>query len=114
MRHEDIARVAHEANRAYCLTIGDGTQYPWSSAPEWQKESARIGVQFHAANPEATPEDSHQSWLEQKLTDGWKYGEVKDVEKKEHPCFVPYAKLPKAQRVKDHLYLAVVRALLDA
>jgi hypothetical protein len=38
------ARAAHEANRAYCLALGDETQAPWHDAPDWQKESAIEGV----------------------------------------------------------------------
>ncbi len=39
---------------------------------------------------------------------------MKDAEKKEHPCFVPYAELPAKQRMKDHLFGAVVRTLAGA
>jgi len=42
---------------------------------------------------------------------GWKYGAVKDADKKEHPCFVPYEELPKEQQAKDHLFKATVSAL---
>jgi hypothetical protein len=106
-----IARVCHEANRAYCLSLGDDSQAPWDDAPEWQKNSAIVGVQAHLANPHMTPEQSHESWLSLKREEGWKFGPVKDVEKKEHPCFLPYAELPAAQRVKDSLFSAVVNAL---
>ena len=44
---EQIARVAHEANRAYCLSLGDPSQLPWEEAPDWAKESAIDGVRFH-------------------------------------------------------------------
>jgi len=63
-------------------------------------------------NPETTPEQSHEGWLAVKAADGWKYGAVKDPEKKEHPCFVPYNELPQEQQLKDHLYGIVVRAAL--
>lgn len=43
-----------------------------------------------------------------------KFGPVKDPERKEHPCFVPYDQLPAAQRAKDHIFNAVVRAVLAA
>lgn len=109
--HEEIARVCHEANRAYCLALGDLSQKAWENAPEWQKESSRKGVAYHHANPDSTPADSHKSWLAEKERDGWKYGPVKDAEKKEHPCFVPYAELPKEQQAKDYIFLAIVRAL---
>jgi hypothetical protein len=107
----EIARVAHEVNRAYCASLGDMTQLPWDQAPQWQKDSALQGVEFHLANPNSKPSDSHESWLKQKTADGWKYGEKKDPEKKEHPCFVPYDKLPKEQQAKDFLFLGVVRAM---
>lgn len=108
---EDIAFVCHEANRAYCHTLGDDTQKTWAEAPKWQQESALKGVEYNIANPDAPPSGSHDSWLEQKRADGWKYGETKDAEKKEHPCFLPYEQLPIEQRRKDSLFKAVVAAL---
>jgi len=106
-----IATVCHEANRAYCLTIGDPSQQPWEEAPSWQQESAIKGVQFHLANPDATAAASHESWLKEKEATGWKYGEVKDPEKKEHPCFLPFNMLPLMQQAKDKLFKAIVDAL---
>lgn len=109
---EQIAKTAHEVNRAYCVSIGDKSQPSWEDAPDWQKKSAVNGVKFHIENPDAKPEDSHNSWLKEKETDGWKYGEVKDPEKKEHPCFVPYDKLPQEQKTKDYLFIGVVRSFV--
>jgi hypothetical protein len=108
------ACLAHEVNRAYCLAIGDTSQLPWDNAPPWQKDSAVRGVQFALTHPDATPEDSHVDWLAEKARDGWVYGLVKDAAAKTHPCFVPYAQLPVEQRVKDHLFQAVVRTALKA
>lgn len=105
---EQLARRAHEINRAYCAALGDYSQPEWEDAPDWQKESARVGVRMHLLNPSATPEDSHASWYAQKEAEGWKYGPVKDASKKEHPCFVPYAELPESQKAKDYLFRAVV------
>lgn len=106
---EACARAAHEANRAYCIAIGDLSQPSWDGAPEWQKTSARNGVV--GALSGATPEQSHESWLAEKRATGWKFGPVKDQEKREHPCFVPYAALPIAQRAKDAIFVEVVRAV---
>lgn len=108
---EQIAIVCHEANRAYCARLGDTSQLPWSESPEWQKASAIKGVQFCISNPDAPASANHDSWLEVKRSEGWKYGAVKDAEKKEHPCFVPYEKLPVDQQRKDALFKAVVEAL---
>lgn len=107
-----IARVCHEANRAYCITIGDTSQAAWDEAPGWQKESCVDGIRKIAKNPAMTAEDSHANWLDKKTADGWKYGPVKDVEKKEHPSFKPYAELDEAEKRKDHLFRAIVLALI--
>jgi hypothetical protein len=107
---EQIAKIAHEINRAYCNAIGDYSQPSWENAPEWQKNSALIGVDFHLQNPDALPSQSHESWLKQKQEEGWKYGPVKNTETKEHPCFVPYLELPIEQRAKDYLFKQVVES----
>lgn len=111
MLNDQIAKVCHDANRAYCQSIGDNTQLPWEEAPDWQKDSARKGVDFCIANPDAPPSANHESWLEVKRQEGWTYAPVKNVEKKEHPCFVPYEALPIEQQKKDALFKAVVAAL---
>jgi hypothetical protein len=112
MQLKQIAKTAHEINRAYCLAIGDDSQPSWEDAPQWQRDSAIAGVAFHMANPDAKPSDSHESWLKQKEEEGWKYGPVKNPETKEHPCYVPYDELPVEQKAKDYLFIAVVRSLV--
>jgi hypothetical protein len=109
---EFIARICHETNRAYCQGIGDDSQLPWETAPEWQRSSAILGVQFHRDNPDAGDSASHDSWMAQKVQDGWVYGPVKDVARKEHPCMVPFTDLPVEQQKKDALFRAIVHALL--
>lgn len=106
---EACARAAHEVNRAYCFAIGDTSQPSWDDAPDWQKSSARNGVV--GALQGNSPEQSHESWLQEKAYNGWTYGPVKDPDKKEHPCFVPYAELPPEQRAKDALFVSTVRTV---
>ena len=110
----DVAKVCHEANKAYCATIGDTSQPDWENAPDWQKESAINGVKFHFYNENTTPADSHNSWLKEKTEQGWKYGEVKDPEKKEHPCFTAYENLPKSQQLKDYIFKNIIEAYKQA
>lgn len=111
MKNALIARVAHEINRAYCASLGDSSQPEWDDAPDWQRSSALAGVEMHLKNPDATAEQSHESWLAEKLAQGWKYGATKDAEKKEHPCCLPYAELPPEQKAKDYLFRGTVHAL---
>lgn len=111
MDKEQIAKICHSINRAYCQSLGDISQPAWDNAPEWQKKSAIAGVEMHLANPDATPEQSHESWLAEKEADGWVYGDVKDAEAKTHPCVLPYADLPAEQKAKDYLFREVVHSL---
>lgn len=61
---EQIARVCHEANRAWCVANEDFSQLAWDVAPDWQRESVIIGVK--GALDGNSPEESHQSWLDTK------------------------------------------------
>lgn len=108
---DNIAIVCHEANRAYCRTIGDYNHEPWADTPLDLKNSVRSGVITHLENPDLTPESSHQNWLDFKAKDGWTYGPVKDFKLKQHPCFVAYGDLPTDDRLKDHLFKAIVNSL---
>lgn len=111
MKIESIARICHQANKALFEDGGDFTQTDWEGAPNWQKESAIKGVEFRLEHPNAPASASHESWMKEKEATGWKYGPVKDADKKEHPCFVPYEQLPLHQQAKDHLFIAIVDAL---
>lgn len=106
------AEAAHEMNRIYCGALGDYTQLPWGSAPEWQRTSATNGVRGVLNGN--TPRQSHESWLKEKTDTGWKYGPKKDVEKKEHPCFVPYDELPPEQQKKDAIFVETVKTMAHA
>ena len=110
---EQIAKVCHEANRAFCETIGDNSQKPWAEAEEWQRISAIKGVQWRMENLFAPDSSQHEKWMADKLADGWVYGEVKDATAKTHPCLVPFEELPHNQQLKDYLFSAVVLAFVD-
>ena len=107
----DIARICHEANRAYCRSIGDNSQKTWEKAPKWQQRSSCMGVRAILADTKVTPEELHEEWRSQKVSDGWVYGPKKNAAKKRHPCLMEYRGLPKEQRIKDELFLAIVKAL---
>lgn len=109
---EAAAKAAHEMNRLYCTLLSDNSQLPWEDAPDWQKESCIAGVKAIVDNPEITPAEQHKIWMRHKVAEGWKFGSLKDVEKKEHPYLVEYYKLLPEQRAKDAIFGAVVRGIL--
>ena len=107
----DIAVVCHQANKAWCESNNDNSQKNWAEAEQWQRDSAIKGVQFKLDNPNAGHDAQHNSWMQEKVNDGWVYGEVKDAELKTHPCIVPFNELPEFQQKKDALFCAIVESL---
>jgi hypothetical protein len=108
---EKIARVCHEANRAWCEANGDTSQVAWDKAQAWQREAAVDAVKYALANPNAPASAQHDSWTQFKLSDGWRYGPAKDATTKTHPWLVPFDELPPEQQAKDRLLMAIVKAL---
>lgn len=106
-----IALVCHAANREWCRANGDMSQKPWNEAEQWQRDSAKKGVEFRLKNPDAPHDAQHNAWMQDKINDGWVYGPEKDAEKKTHPCIVPFDQLPEFQQKKDALFCAIVDAL---
>lgn len=113
LNHKEIAEIAHEQNRIYCVSIGDNSQIYWDGAPEWQKTSAINGVDAIAKGTINGPGASHANWLSEKEANGWVYGKEKDSDTKEHPCIVPFQELPADQRFKDFLFYHTVSNLLQ-
>lgn len=112
---EQIARTVHEANRVLqdiFQTPGVPVAPAWEDFPEDQRAGVVRGVAAMRANPEITPEASHQSWSRDKFDNGWVWGESKDTVGKLHPNLVDYAELPENERLKDHVFSGIVHALI--
>lgn len=43
----------------------------------------------------------HEVWAQNRINDGWTYGSVRNDDKKQHPCLVPYEDLPEAEKEYD-------------
>lgn len=130
-RIEILVAACHSAWYAYAvLALGEPGE-PWDAAPEWQRESIRDGVRFwdlwartyerqvaQATCSEEVRDNfakaSHTNWVDHKMREGWTYGEVKDVETKQHPCLVKYEALPEAQKKKDRAVIQAYFAVRSA
>jgi hypothetical protein len=60
---------------------------------------------------ERMAELEHGRWNVERLRDGWRYGPVKDEQKKTHPCLVPWALLPDGESGVKEYDRNAVRAL---
>lgn len=105
---QNIARICHEANRVFRISLGETPGPNWDSAPEEMKDSTYIGVlECLDGN---SPEQLHESWLEERKSKGWTYGYPLDREKKIHPNLIPYEQLDIGQKLKDDLFMTIVRS----
>ena len=43
----------------------------------------------------------HEVWSKSRMSEGWVYGPVRDDEKRETPCLVPYEELPEEEKAYD-------------
>lgn len=50
MTEDQIARVCHEVNRAYCQALGDNSQPTWEEAPQWQRQNHEQARNMNCAN----------------------------------------------------------------
>ena len=50
---------------------------------------------------EQIAENVHEVWAQNRMEQGWVYGEERNDELKHHPCLVPYSELPETEKVYD-------------
>lgn len=108
---ELVARVMHEAVRAFQSANNQSPSPHWNKAPKWMKKASIEAVEFRISNPNASAADQHDQWSEEKKHAGWKFGSSKDAEEKTHPLLIPYEELPFIERQKDALVASIITAL---
>ncbi len=50
---------------------------------------------------ERLAENTHETWAQQRLAQGWSYGPQRDDRARTHPCLVPYADLSDEEKAYD-------------
>lgn len=110
---ENITAAAYEVNRRYCLMVNpnDNSHAPWDELDHDLKLVAFTATSGIARGD--TAEQSHMTWVTVKKAHGWRYGQEKNSNTKEHPCLVGFAELPPDQQAKDLLWYNVVKSMID-
>lgn len=110
---DGIARVVHEANRAYNVSLGDpAPDAPYDAIEDWHRRSiiSRVIMMIKGY----TNTQIHQAWVDEMLERGWVLGEVKDptATPPTHPCLQDLEHCSPEQQKKEILALGIVRALV--
>ena len=50
---------------------------------------------------EAISKNVHEVWAQNRMNEGWTYGPVRDDQKRQTPCLVPYDQLPEEEKAYD-------------
>ncbi|MEQ0775928.1 RyR domain-containing protein [Paraburkholderia tropica] len=111
MHVTQVARIAHEVDRAYLAQTGDSSVPAWDKAAASARQAAALTVTA-IARGNVTPEATHEAFVAEYARNGWVYGETLDHEAKTHPQLVPYEALPIEVKTRDALIVAVVRGAL--
>lgn len=110
---DTCAAAAHEVNRIYAGSLGEALEVHWEDLPAERQQVARlsvVGIITYGHNPA----QSHKDWMEYKMSQGWKHGDIKDIEKKVHPCLTAFEKLPFEIQHKDTLWVVTVKIMYDS
>jgi voltage-gated potassium channel Kch len=93
--YKDMNREQADSIAAKLSAIGCGIA-PWS-------DYGADDYIFTAAEIEKLAEMEHARWIEQKIRQGWTYGEKRDDQLKKHPSIVDYsdARLSESEKEKD-------------
>lgn len=113
MSLNSIARTVYEANRVLCAALGDRSRPYWKNAPIEHRDVIVSGVVWATEHPDATPQQAHENCLKDWAARGWKYGPVRNSESKETPAFVSWEQMSEGDRLKNELFLIVVRSMLE-
>lgn len=62
---------------------------------------------------EAIAKNVHEKWAQERMNQGWTYGEKRDDVLKHHPCLVAYKDLPEEEKEYDrHTSVETLKMIL--
>lgn len=78
------------------------------------KENRRpdLIIIFSNDDVEKLAQIEHCRWMEEKFMDGWRYGVVRDDERRLHPDLVPWSDLPDDRKNIDRFLISKIPELL--
>lgn len=103
----DIAQECHTKNNELMMMNGEEQNGNWDSLDRHTKFINLKSVIKALENPDLTAKDMHDEWMNNKIADGWKFGDVKDPELKTHPLIIDYDLMKDVDKMKDQIFIDV-------
>jgi len=64
-------------------------------------------------NIEMLAEEEHERWCREQMLQGWRYGEIRDDQKKLHPSLVPWNRLEESEKKKDREAVSAIPRIVN-
>lgn len=107
-----IAKAAHAAHRTYCSSVGHKTQPIWDNLTTTHKATILNSVCSILSGKVRTVEQSHNMFVQAKLTAGWTYGTEYSTEAKTNPRLQPLYACTIEDRTKENLFFNIVKSFI--
>jgi len=110
---ERIAEILYEATRREAeWSQRSIVPEAWNDRDDaFRRQFVQVIQNYLTMDKLPTPEEAHDSWVQAYTDMGWVYGPERDPVKKTHPDMVPFDQLPKDERDKDAIFLALIYAV---
>lgn len=108
----DLAGIAYDTIRSLVRRYNEEFR-DWDDLTDEEQEFFLQVVREYLEDPERTPEQMHEAWLDRRRLEGWQYAPEVDLAGKFHPDMVPFSKLHEREQDKTRLMVAVIRSLAE-
>lgn len=110
--HENYLKICEALNLLTSVfPRPDGTKpADWNNLTEESKEASVKAFKEIMEGDFQNAEDLHNLWMRIKVDNGWTLGEF-NLEKKTHPCIIPYADLIPSEKAKDEIWWEISRIM---
>ena len=103
----DIAQECHAKNNELMMMNGEEQRGSWGTLDRHTKFITLKSVIKALENPNLTAKEMHDEWMNNKIEDGWKFGDVKDAELKTHPLIIDFELMNDVDKMKDQNFIDV-------
>ena len=104
IKHSNIDNAAHIPTKL--LSVGYKTR-------PVKKGFRPVVLHLDEEEIETMSQVEHLRWSWEKRLNGWRFGKVKDIDKKTHPSLIPYYLLSESEKEKDRELVKLIPAFLQ-